>query len=59
MFAAFLAGAVIGDEHDDGVVEHLDLFEEVDEPTDLVVGVIQESSEGFLHPGVEPTVGLR
>ena len=59
VFAAFLAGAIVGDEHDDGVIEHIDLFKEVDEPTDLVVGVIQESSEGFLHPGVEPTVGLR
>ena len=40
VFASLLARAVIGDQHDDRVVEHIELFEEVDQPADLVIGVI-------------------
>lgn len=53
MWSAFLAGAVVGEEHDDGVVELSGLFEVGDESSDLCVAVFEEAGEGFLEGGHE------
>ncbi len=52
--AAFRAGAVVGDEHDQRVVELAGRGEEVDQPADVMIGVLEEAGEHFHHAGVEP-----
>ena len=47
---ASVAGAVVGGEHDDGVVELAGLLDVVDEAADLDVGVVKHGREGFLQP---------
>ena len=49
--AALLAGAVVGEQHDDRVVEQVHVVEGVDEATDLVVGVLEERGERLLEAG--------
>jgi len=44
----FLAGAVVGSHDEDRVVEPADLGEEIDQPADLRVGVVEEIGEGRL-----------
>ncbi len=53
MSAALAAGAVVGEQHDDGVVEKRLLPQEVQQPSDLGIGVFHESGEGLLHPRAE------
>ena len=48
--AASVAGAVVGGQHDEGVVELSRLLEVVDEPPDLDVGVVEHRGEGLLEP---------
>jgi hypothetical protein len=45
------AGTVVGDEHDQGVLEFAALLQEVDEPPDLGVGVGEEPGVDLRHPG--------
>jgi hypothetical protein len=42
--ATFRAGAVVGDEHDQGVVPLTDRLEELEEPAVLLVGVGEEAA---------------
>ena len=51
--AALGAGAVVGDHHDEGVVELIDLGEEREQPADLVVGEREEAGEHFHVPAVQ------
>ena len=46
--------AVVGAVEDDRVVELAGLLEVVDDPPDLVVGVLGEAGEDLGHPGEEP-----
>jgi hypothetical protein len=47
------AGPVVGEDHDQGVIELAELAQEVEQPADLVVGVLQEPGEHLHHPGVQ------
>src|SRR5215203_4489531 len=51
--AAFGAGAVVGDEHDQGVVQLAYSLEKVYEPPDVVVGVLKEAGEDLHHSRVQ------
>ena len=48
------AGAVVGDDHDQRVVQLALLAQELDQPPDLVIGVGQEPGEDLHHPGGKP-----
>ncbi len=50
---AFGAGPVVGQDHDHRVVELVDLTQEVQQPADVMVGVLQEPGEDLHHPGVQ------
>ncbi len=50
------AGAVVGHEHDDGVVEHAEPCELVDDATDLGVGVGEEAGEDLHLPTHGPAL---
>ena len=41
-------------QHDQRVVELTDLPEEVEQPADVVVGVLEESGEHLHHAGIQP-----
>ena len=56
--AALLAGAVVGEEHEQGVVELAEALETVEEPTELHVGVVEERRERLLQPRCELAVRL-
>ena len=56
--AALAAGAVVGDQHDDGVLELPGRLQEVEQPPDLVVGVGQEPGVDLGHPAEEPLLLL-
>ena len=49
------AGAVIGDDHDQRVVEVPAAPQELDQPPDLMVGMAQETGEHLHHPAVQAT----
>ena len=51
---SFGARAVVGDHHDQRVVELADRLQEVEQSPDLVVGVLEEAGEHLHHAGVEP-----
>jgi hypothetical protein len=51
--AALGAGPVVGQDHDQGVVELADLAQEVQQPADVMVGVLQEAGEHLHHAGVQ------
>lgn len=51
--ATLAAGPVIGDHHDDGVVQLARLLQVVQDAADLVVGVAEESGEDLCHAGEE------
>ena len=55
--AALGAGAVVGDDHDQGVVQLPERAQELHQPPDLVIGVGQETGEHLHHPGSEPPGG--
>ena len=55
--AALGAGAVVGDDHDQRVVQLPELAQELDQPPDLVIGVGQEASEDLHHPAVQAAGG--
>ena len=57
--AALGAGAVVRDDHDDGVVQLAQVVQEVQHPSDLVVGVLEEAGEDLHHPGVELALVIR
>ena len=57
--AALAGGAVVGEDHEQRVVEQPRLLEEVDEPADLVVGVLEHRRERLLQPGGEGAAGCR
>ena len=59
--AALGRGAVVGDDHDQRVVELADLLERVEDAAEVVVGVRDEAGEDLHHPGVQPplVVGQR
>ena len=57
--SALGAGPVVGDDHDDGVVQLAQVVQEVQHPSDLVVGVLEESGEDLHHPGVELALVVR
>jgi hypothetical protein len=46
---AFLAGAVVGEDDEDRVVEPVDRLQVVDEAAELVVGVVDHRRERFLQ----------
>ncbi|CNM58099.1 Uncharacterised protein [Mycobacterium tuberculosis] len=48
--SALAAGAVVGDHHDDGVVQLAGFLEVVQDPSDLGVGVAQKAGEHLGHP---------
>ena len=54
MQAALGAGAVVGDQHHDRVVELADRLEVVDDPPDLRVGVGEETGEHLLLTREQP-----
>ena len=51
--AALGRGAVVGDDHDQRVVELADLLERVEDAAEVVVGVRDEAGVDLHHPGVE------
>ena len=51
--ATLRAGAVVRDEHDEGVVELTDLLEEVEEAADVMVRVLEEAGIDLHHPRVQ------
>ena len=52
--AALGARAVVGDDHDDRVVELALLAQEVEQPAEVMVGVAEEAREHLHHPGGQP-----
>jgi hypothetical protein len=50
--AALGAGPVVGQDHDQGVVELAELAQELQQPPDVVVGVLQEPGEHLHHPRI-------
>ena len=52
--SAFGARAVVGDEHDQRVVELAGCGEIVDQPADVMIGVLEEAGEHLHHAGVKP-----
>ena len=52
--SAFGGGAVVGDQHDQGVVELAQRFQEVEQPAHVEVGVLQETGEDLHHVGIQP-----
>ena len=56
--AALLGRPVVGQHDQDGVVELAQMVEAVDQPPDLVVGVVEEGGEGLLEAGREDLVAL-
>ena len=59
--AALGAGAVVGDDHDQRVVELAELRQELEQTPDLVIGVAEEPGEHLHEPAVQPAgvLGLR
>ncbi len=55
---ALLGRAVVGEDHEDGVVESAETSEAVHEPTDLGVGVVEEGGERLLESRGESTLDL-
>ncbi len=53
-----LAGAVVGEHDDHGVVELAEALEGVDHPADLGVGVVEEGGVGLLEAGGEALLHL-
>ena len=53
--SAFGAGTVVGDDHDDGVVELALLAQEVEQPAQMMVGMAEEPSERLHQPRRQPT----
>ena len=52
------ARAVVGDDHDQGVVVLADVLQERDQLADVVVGVLEKAGEHLHHPRIEaPLVG--
>ena len=51
--AALGTGAVVGDDHDQGVVQLPEQAQELHQPPDLVIGVGQETGEDLHHPAVQ------
>ena len=49
--SALSAGAVVGDDHDQGVVELAELLQEVKQAADVVVSVAEEAGEDLHHAG--------
>jgi hypothetical protein len=55
---ALRARAVVGDDHDEGVVVFADVLEEGDQFADVVIGVLEKAREHLHHPRVQaPLVG--
>ena len=48
--AAFARGTVVGDEHDQRVVELVGLLEVIEHPPELMIGVAQEACVHLRHP---------
>ena len=55
---ALLGGAVVGEHHEHRVVELAEVAQPVDEPADLVVGVIEECGERLLQSARQPLLVL-
>ncbi len=55
---ALLRGAVVGQDHHDRVVEPAEVAQSVDEPADLVVGVVEERGERLLEAARQPLLGV-
>src|SRR5215813_6325843 len=51
-WAAFRAGAVVGDRHDNRVVELAEVFQKLDQPPDMVIGVGEKPGEYLHHAGI-------
>jgi hypothetical protein len=51
---SLLGGTVIGQQNKDGVIEFTEISKAVDEPPNLVVGVIKKRSKGFLQATGKP-----
>ena len=52
------ARAVVGDDHDEGVVELAELAQEVEQTAQVMVGVGEEAGEHLHHPAAQPA-GVR
>src|SRR5262249_38968334 len=50
--AAFRAGTVVGDRHYDCVVELAEVFQKLDQSSDMVIGVGEKPSEYLHHAGI-------
>ncbi len=50
---AFGAGAVVGEHHNEGVVQFAEVPEELQQAPDVVIGVCEKSGEDFHHTGIE------
>ena len=51
--SAFGTRAVVGNEHDQRIVEFAHLFEEIDQPPDVMIHVLAEAREHFHHARIE------
>ena len=54
--AALGRRAVVGDDHDQRVLELADVLERVEDPAEVVVGVRDEAGEDLHHPRVQPAL---
>src|SRR5262245_44591075 len=57
--AAFLAGAVVGHQQDERVVQLTDIGEDGDQPSDLLVSMIEERCKCFLQLESKPLLRVR
>ena len=52
--SAFGAGAVVGDDHDQRIVQLADLFQEVDDAPEVMIGEADEAGIDLHEPGIKP-----
>ena len=50
---AFEPGAIVGNEHDQRIVELTGHLQKIEQTADMMVGMLEESGEDLHHPGVE------
>ena len=48
------AGAVVGDDHDQRIVQLADLFQEIEDAPEVIIGEAHEAGIDFHHAGIQP-----
>ena len=52
---AFGAGAVVGDDDDQGIVQLADLFQEIEDAPEVIIGEAHEAGINFHKAGIQPS----